>query len=391
LSSSAMSRFLDVPSSVIHCYLLPFLNPAEVTRLGRCSTALWATTDDPLLWEMAVITEGWTQNRRDLSWRAHYALQARSRCIHCHSPTPYVFRLLATRLCPRCESCHPQRYTLITATEAVERFGLAGPELLGLRKHYVTDLQMDFFLRTDVMAIAEDTPVAATQPVAAPLPVNPRKLEKAALRQELLDKVLAEKLQEFENRGGVAEDQDPSNAHEPDFDPGDLQKEVQRELARQQLEARRAARKARKEAPKPQGPGATPAARKPNATAARPPDRPPSTAPSSTTTLTPPAAPDDRQKWKVKWARRKGQPGTPAPWREALGQGVALGTQKIRAAAVQGGFTLENQRICEVSGLFSPSGLGLAPEGPPVPPLPVHGPPPNRTERHIRLGGRIPT
>ena len=45
-------------------------------------------------------------------------------------------RLLGKRVCEKCEFEHPQLYALITATEAVERYGIACAELRTLRRHY---------------------------------------------------------------------------------------------------------------------------------------------------------------------------------------------------------------------------------------------------------------
>eukprot|EP00667_Euglena_gracilis_P011670 EG_transcript_11940 len=414
---------LALPLPVLQQHLLPHLTPEEAVALGRCCQALWHRTDDPEFWGKACLARGWSTADR-LASRSHYSRQASRRCKHCEQPTPYVFKLLGLRLCERCERQNPRRYALVTATEAVEGFGLDPTLLPRLRKHHDRDLQLDFFLQRDVADLSPpEMPTAGRAAGAAesapPKAPNPKQLQRQAARQEALEMVLQQRARqetmdaapdgEGEDEGhrggrvptlhpqGSSGSDDQAAAEAAAEGPEDVEKAVQRELARRALEARRAARRREKEARKqaellsggkPSTAGQGLVAKKD----AKP--RPLPDAAAAGAWLGGPSRGGDGERGKpnLKWAkaqRRKTQAGCPAAWRTQLGKAVALGNQAIQEAAVKGGYVMEKGMISQASGQFAVSGLWLAGEATAAPAaLPLWGEPPNRTERHISLGKR---
>ena len=63
-------------------------------------------------------------------------------CAECRTPTPYVFPLISPtfRLCARCEPGSP-RYTLLTAAQAADGFGLSAEQLAALPCRQVQGLR----------------------------------------------------------------------------------------------------------------------------------------------------------------------------------------------------------------------------------------------------------
>mmetsp|Transcript_45453 Transcript_45453/g.74066 ORF Transcript_45453/g.74066 Transcript_45453/m.74066 type:complete len:228 (-) Transcript_45453:167-850(-) len=191
------------------------------------------------------------------------------------------------------------------------------------------------------------------------------------------------------------------------MDSDEFRKQVQREYDRQQLEAKRAARKKQKlrakekqqfdSVPSQFSPGPKlnlnavmrqhqnqKGAKKQNAKGA--------TYAISGASMGyggPPTEADGRPgvgKPNLKWKKAQAKQAKveePAPWRAELNGYVALGNRLIEAAAVEGGFVYENQKIQWATGQFAISGLVMQNDDERLPsPVPVTG------KEGKRMGGR---
>jgi hypothetical protein len=103
--------------------ILGRLRPAELARLSMASAAFnsWISrAPAAVLWQhhcaQAAIPLAATAGAPCAARRAYYQ-HARTLCIDCNRPTPYVFQLLGRRLCEACERSSPHRYALATGPQ----------------------------------------------------------------------------------------------------------------------------------------------------------------------------------------------------------------------------------------------------------------------------------
>ncbi|KAG2431766.1 hypothetical protein HXX76_009262 [Chlamydomonas incerta] len=132
--------------------VLPLLSAPDVVRLAACCRHLkeGAFADD--VWRPRCEARGWALQFRGMGWQECYTARRQTLCVECGEASRYVFLLLSCRLCEKCEHASP-RYSLVTALEAAERYGVPYAALGGVPYHEACNTR--FYLRTTVESMAK--------------------------------------------------------------------------------------------------------------------------------------------------------------------------------------------------------------------------------------------
>ncbi|MEW5297630.1 MAG: hypothetical protein WDW36_000828 [Sanguina aurantia] len=146
--------FVLLPHVILLSHIFPLLSEKSIVRLGSCSHHLKAPAFADVLWRPKCEARKWGPFSRGVSWLAGFSQRQRQLCSECRQATPYVFTILgpAYRLCERCEN-QSTKYSLVTACEAAERYGLMPSQLQPLPS--IDTCNSRFYLSTHVVAVSE--------------------------------------------------------------------------------------------------------------------------------------------------------------------------------------------------------------------------------------------
>lgn len=143
----------DVPTLVLKDQVLPFLDFRTLCALACAGSPLLRDIcEADALWEPLANANSWGRLDQE-TWKQAYKRQKAELCTCCQKRTKYLFAITGCRLCEACEHANPHRYSLVTACEATEHYGLSAVNLLNL-KGPLKKLGTSFYLRCEVAQAA---------------------------------------------------------------------------------------------------------------------------------------------------------------------------------------------------------------------------------------------
>mmetsp|Transcript_40369 Transcript_40369/g.101554 ORF Transcript_40369/g.101554 Transcript_40369/m.101554 type:complete len:316 (-) Transcript_40369:187-1134(-) len=148
----ALAGLSDIPAAVMKLQVLPRLDVRSLCALACAgSRPLRVMCDGEELWQPLAVGRSWRRRSEEETWKQAYRRLQGELCTCCRKPTKYIFTILGCRLCEACEHANPHKYSLVTACEASEHYGLTAADLMALTGP-LKKLGTFFYLRCEVVS-----------------------------------------------------------------------------------------------------------------------------------------------------------------------------------------------------------------------------------------------